>query len=147
VPKPSSLAHIKEELDARRNRIKEEYEIRIREAERKAEYHKGRIDAERKRRDAKIAKIEEDLGRRATAILQKRLGKEKYKRLEEWLLKKKKEEMRRLEISIQPTENEDYQRQLAELKETSPGARLLNLYFNNRKKFEAELRMDTGLEI
>jgi hypothetical protein len=146
VPKPSSLAHIKKELDERRNRVKRDFKERIREAERKAEVHRRRIDVERKRRDVKIAKIEEDLGRRAAAILEKRLGKEKYKRLEQWLLKKK-EEMRRREVAIQPTESEDYQRQLAELKETSPSAILLNLYFNDKNRFEKELRRDTGLEL
>lgn len=147
VPKPPSLAQIKKELDARRRRVKEEFEGRIGEAQRKAEFHRMRIKAERKRRDAKIAKIEEDFGRRAAAALEKRLGREKYRQLEEWLLRKKKEEIRRLETSIRPTENEDYQRQLAELKDTSSVSRLLTLYFNNKNKFEEELRRDTGLEV
>lgn len=38
--------------------MKKEFENRIQEAERKAEYYRKRIDANEKKRDAKIAQIE-----------------------------------------------------------------------------------------
>lgn len=147
MPKQSSLDHIKKELEARRSRVKKEFENRIREADKKREQYRERIEAQKKKRDAKIAKIEESFGKRVDATLKKSLGEEKYKRLQEWLLKKKQEEIRQLQEKIQTTGNEDYQRQLAQLNETDPKNLLLADYFSNRKKLLEELERDTGLEI
>jgi len=144
MSKNSSLAHIKKELDARRNKVKEEFQRRIGDAERKTEDYRKRIDAEKKKRDAKIAKIEESFGRRAAATLKKRLGKEDFKRLQEWLLKKKEEEIRKLEA--QRTKNEESQRHLAELKETN-NEDFMIYYFKSRSNLEEELKEDIGLDV
>jgi hypothetical protein len=147
MPKRSSLDHIKKELEARRSRVKKEFENRIREAEKKREQYRERIEAQKKKRDAKIAEIEESFGKRVDATLKKRLGEEKYKRLQEWLLKKKQEEIRKLQEKTSTVGNEDYQRQLAQLNETDPKNLLLADYFSNKKKLLEELERDTGLEI
>jgi hypothetical protein len=148
MPKQSSLDHIKKELEARRSRVKKEFENRIREVEKKAEQYRQRIEAQKKKRDAKIAKIEENFSRRADATLKKHLGEEKYKRLQEWLLKKKQEEIRKLQEKSSTTGNEDYQRQLAQLNETDPKNLVLTEYFNlNKKKFSEEMERDIGFTI
>jgi hypothetical protein len=147
VSKQPSLDHIKKELEARRSRVKKEFENRIREAEKKREQYRERIEAQKKKRDAKIAKIEESFGKRVDATLKKHLGEEKYKRLQEWLLKKKQEEIRKLQEKVSTTGNEDYQRRLAQLNETDPRNLLLTDYFSNKKKLLDELERDTGLEI
>lgn len=146
MSKSSSLAHFKKELDDRRNIVKKEFEIRIQEAERKAEYYRKRIDANKKKRDAKIAKIEKNLGKRAATTLKKRLGEKDYRRLHEWLLKKKKEEIDRAHARVQPTENEDYQRQLVQLDEMDTRDLVL-YYFNNRSTLEEELKRETGMDV
>ena len=146
MPKPSSLAHIKKELDSRRNRVKKEFETRIQESEKKAEYYKNRIDVHKKKRDAKIAQIEKNLGKRAVATLKNRLGEKDYRRLNEWLLKKKKEDIERASARVQPVGNEDYERQLVQLDEMDPRDLVL-YYFNNRSTLEEELKRDTGIEV
>jgi hypothetical protein len=146
MPKKPSLDQIKKELEARRSRVKKEFENRIRETEKKAEQHRERIEAQKKKRDAKIAKIEESFGKRVDAALKKHLGEEKYKRLQEWLLKKKQEEIRKLQEKIPSTRNEDYQRQLEQLNETDPKNLLLTAYFTDTKKFLGEMERDVGLK-
>jgi hypothetical protein len=147
MPKRPSLDHIKKELEARRSKVKREFENRIREAEKKAKQYKERVEAQKKTRDAKIAKIEENFSKRADATLKKRLGEEKYKRLQEWLLKKKQEEIQKLQVKISTTGNEDYQRQLAQLEETDPKNLVLSDYFSNKKKFLEEMERDVGWKI
>jgi hypothetical protein len=146
MAKLSSLADIKKELDARRNRVKKEFENRIQESEKKAEYYRKRIDAHKKKRDAKIAKIEKSLSKRIDATLKKSLGEKDYRRLHEWLLKKKKEEIDRACARAQPTENENYQKQLVQLDEMDPRDLVL-FYFNNRSSLEEELKRDTGINV
>jgi aromatic ring-cleaving dioxygenase len=146
MSKPSSLAHIKKELDAGRNRVKKEFESRIKESEEKAEFFRKRIAAHKKKRDAKIATIEKNIGERADAALKKSLGEKDYRRLHEWLLKKKKEEMDTVRTRVQPTENEDYQRQLVQLDEMDPRDLVL-FYFHNKNTLEKELKRDTGIDI
>lgn len=137
---------IKKELDARRNKVKEEFENRMQEAERKAEYYRKRIDAHKKERDAKIDKIEKNLGKKAAAMLKKRLGEKDYRRLHEWLLKKKKEKIEKTRQEVQPTEDEDYQTQLAQMNETDP--RELALYYlNNRGTLNEALKREEGIDV
>jgi hypothetical protein len=148
MPKQPSLDQIKKDLEARRSRVKKEFENRIREAEKKVEQHRKSVEAHKKKRDAKIAEIEENFSKRVDATLKKRLGEEKYKRLQEWLLKKKQEEIRKLQGKISTTGNEDYQRQLAQLNETDPKTLVLTEYFNrNKKKFSEEMERDIGFTI
>jgi hypothetical protein len=146
MSKPSSLAQIKKELDAKRNRVKKEFENRIQESEEKAEFFRKRIDALKKKRDAEIAKIEKNIGERADAALKKRLGEKYYGRLHEWLLKKKKEEIDRARVRVQLTENEDYPRQLVQLDEMDPRDLVL-FYFKNKNRLEEELKRDTGIDV
>jgi hypothetical protein len=100
------------------------------------------MEAQKKKRDAKIAKIEETFGKRADAILKKRLGEEKYKRLQEWLLKKKQEEIRKLQEKFQTTENEDYNRRLKQLNETDTRSLFLAYYYKNRREFEKKIERE-----
>jgi hypothetical protein len=144
MSKNPSLAHLKKGLDERRNKIKEEFERKVEEAKKKTEDHKKIIDAEKKKRDAKIAKIEESFGKKANATLKKRLGKEDFKRLQEWLLKKREEEIRKLEAVR--TKNEESQRQLAELKETDSEDFMI-YYFKSKSNLEQELKEDIGLDV
>jgi hypothetical protein len=147
MPKQSGLDHIKKELEARRSRVKNEFENRIREAEKKAEQYRERIEAQKRKRDAKIAEVEENFSKRADATLKELLGEEKYKRLQEWLSKKKQEEIQKLQEKISTTGKEDYKRQLAQLNETDPKNLVLGHYFDNRKKFYKEMERDIGLKI
>lgn len=148
--KPPSLAEIRKELDARRSRVKEEFENKIQEAQEKAEQYRKRVDAHKKKRDAKIARIEKDFGMRADTALKKLLGKEDYMRLHEWLLKKKKEETRKLDEKNQPTEKEDYERQTleqtAQSRETAPEDLVL-YYYKNKDRLAKELEKDIGLAV
>ena len=143
MAKQSVLDNIKKELEQRRSRVKREFEGRIGEAQEKAEQYRKRIEAEKKKRDAKIAKIEENLGKRADAALRKRLGEDKYKRLQEWLVKKKQEEMRKLQEKFSSTGNEDYKNQLKEMNDTDPKYLMLTKYVYDKQLYD-EMKRDVG---
>jgi hypothetical protein len=144
VPKHSDTAQIKKELDLRRARIKKEFEKRMQHFEKNVEQHKEKMNAYKRKRDADIAKIKKNYSKKASETLKKLLGEEDYKRLQERLMEERTKELQRLQKDIQPTENEDYVRQLARSQDDDPED-LWVYWLDNKEKFREELKRDIGV--
>jgi hypothetical protein len=146
VPEPerSDIAQIKKELDMKRETIKKDFERRIQKFEKDVEHYGERINAYKKKKDRDIARIEQSFDEKIAALLKNQLGEEKYWRLQQWLLEKRKKELQRFESEIQPAEDEDYDRQFAVLQETDPKNRIWIYFLDNRSKFREELERDIG---
>ncbi len=144
TPERSKIAQIKEELDMRRARIKMDFERRKQEFEKDAEQNREKINAYKKKRAIAIARIEQNFDKKTAAILRKQLGEKNYGRLQQWLLERRKKDIRRFESEIQLTDNEDYDRQLAKLDETDPDKLIWIYYLDNESKFRRELERDIG---
>lgn len=147
MPEHSDIDQIKKELDMKRAEIKKNFERRIQEFKKNAEQHREKINSYKKKRDADIARIEKSFDRTVVAKLKKRLGEEHYRQLQQWLLAKRKKELQGLKNKIQPTEDEDYYRQLAKSQDTDPRSRIWTYYFDNKKKCSEEFERDTGIEL
>jgi hypothetical protein len=92
-------------------------------------------------------RIEQSFDKTAAATLKKRLGEEHYRRLRQWLLEKRKEELQGLGNKILPTEDENYDSQLAKSQDTDPRSRLWTYYLDNKKKCSEEFERETGMEL
>jgi hypothetical protein len=154
VPEHSDMAQIKNKLELKRARIKEEFERRIREFDEKKERDRERIIAYKKIRDQKIARIEKSFDDKTAATLRKLLGEEDYRRLQQWLCEKKKKDLEKrnkeleiIEDKIQPTEEEDYDRQISILQETDASKFPWIYYFDHQDKIREELKRDTGIQL
>ncbi|HVP40385.1 MAG TPA: hypothetical protein VMS95_00320 [Candidatus Krumholzibacteriaceae bacterium] len=147
MSKHSGIDQIKKELDMKRAEIKKDFERRIQEFEKNAEQHREKINAHKKKRDRDIARVEQSFDKTAAATLKKRLGEEHYRRLRQWLLEKRKKELQGFRNKTQPTEDEDYDRQLAKSQDTNPKSRIWTYYFDNKKKCSEEFERDTGIEL
>jgi hypothetical protein len=146
-PERSDIAQIKKELDLRRARIKKEFERRIQKFEKNVEDHRERINAYKKQKDMDIARIEQNFDEKIAALLKKQLGEEKYWRLQQLLLEKRKKEMQRFENEIQVAEDENYEKQLARLQETDPKNLIWIYFLDNKSKFREELERDIGTDV
>jgi hypothetical protein len=146
VPEPeaSDITQIKKELDMKRETIKKDFKRRIQKFEKDVEHYGERINAYKKKKDRDIARIEQSFDEKIAALLKKQLGEEKYWRLQQWLLEKRKKELQRFESEIQPAEDEDYDRQFAVIQETDPKNRIWIYFLDNRSKFREELERDIG---
>jgi hypothetical protein len=146
VPKRLSLDQIRKDLEAKKKKLDKEFEDKMRQAERK-----GRGDVERikAQKNAKMAKIQEDVSKKTDAALKRHLGEERYKRLHELLLKRKRHEIKRLQQKerIKPDETEDYKTQISELDETDPKNLVWTYIINDKKNSLEAIERDTGSEI
>ena len=145
TPKYTKIVQIKKELDLKRAIIKKEFELRIKEFEKEVEQHREKINASRGQRDLDIAKAEQNCSKQVASTLKEKLGEKDCNRLQKWLLEKKKKELQRVENDIQPTENEDYERQLAIMHDDEPEDFAWVYYLDNESKFREELKRDAGI--
>ena len=142
-----NVAQIKTELDLRRARIRKKFEEETRKFESNLQEHRAKIDVYKKKRDSNIARIEENFDRKTAKTIKRLLGEEKYGRLQQWLLEKKKNELHRAEIEFQPTEEEDYNKQISRFQEIDT-KRLAWIYFlDNQGRLKEELKRDIGIEL
>jgi len=147
MPEHPDVVQIKTELDIRRARIKKQFQEKIRKLESSLQGHREKIEVYKKKRDSDIARIEENFDRKTAVTIKRLLGEEKYGRLQQWLLEKKENELHRVEEEFQPTEEEDYDRQISRSQETDT-KRLAWIYLlDNQGRFREELKRDIGIEL
>ena len=146
MPEHLDIAQIKKEVDMKRERIKREFESKIRDFGKNVGQHMEKVNAYKKKRDTEIARTEEGFNKTIDRALKKRLGEKDYSLLQQWLLEKRKKELNRIVKEIRPTENEDYDRQLAKLQDDEPEDFAWVYYFDNENKFREELKRDIGID-
>ena len=147
MPEHSDVVQIKTELDIRRAKIRKKFEEEMRKFESNLHEHRAKIDVYKKKRNSEIARIEENFNRKTATAVKRLLGEEKYGRLQQWLLEKEKNELYRAEIEFQPTEDEDFDKQIARSQEMDT-QRLAWIYFlDNQGRFKEELKKDIGIEL
>ena len=147
MPGHSDVVQIKTELDIRRARIRKKFEEEIRKFESNLQEHRAKINIYREKMDSDIARIESHFDIKTAVTIRRLLGEEKYGRLQQWLLEKKKSELHWAEIEFQSTEDEDYSKQILRSQEMDT-KRLAWIYLlDNQGRFKEELERDIGIEL
>jgi len=147
MPEDSDVVQIKTELDKRRAKIRKQFQEKKRKLEISLQGHREKIEAYKKKGDSDIARIEDNFDIKTAATIKRLLGEEKYGRLQQWLLEKKENELHGVEEEFQPTEEEDYDRQISRSQETDT-KRLAWIYLlDNQGRFREELKRDIGIEL